>query len=259
MGGHGYGDATMTSIGVPTQRLRGVDRVLRRLSTGRSPVEPEAAALAGLLSEASVCFDIGANYGLYTLTFAAGIGPAGRVHSFEPLPGPRAFLERAIRWLGLDNVTVSGQALGDRRGRGEMSVPTRRGLPVHGRSFITDEADGLGPNAEFGAERRLAVELSTLDTVVRAAGLERVDLVKIDVEGYEPAVLRGGEWTLAHHRPTVLLEIERRHLSKFGVEPAALVAAMTDRGYDMATLWDGRWCGVETVTPERRNYLFTPR
>jgi len=244
---------------VPNRRLRGIDRVLRRLSTGRSPVEPEAAALAVFLSEAAVCVDIGANFGLYTLTFAAGIGPAGRVFSFEPLPGPYAFLTHAIRWLGVDNVTVSDQALGDHRGVGEMSMPVRRGIPVYGRSFIADEAEGLGPNAEFGAERRVPVELSTLDTVVRAAGLDRVDLLKIDVEGYEPAVLRGAEWTLAQHRPTLLVEIERRHLAKFGVEPAALVGSLTAQGYDMAVLRNGRWRQVDTVIPERRNYLFTPR
>jgi FkbM family methyltransferase len=249
----------MTSSGAPNRRLRAIDRVLRRLAAGRSPVEPEAAALDAFLSGGAVCFDIGANYGLYTLTFAAGVGPHGQVFSFEPLPGPHAFLVRALRWLGVDNVTVSDRALGDHRGSGEMSMPTRHGIPVHGRSFITDEADGLGPNAEFSSEQRLPVALSTLDTAVRAAGLERVDLVKIDVEGYEPAVLRGAEWTLAHHRPTVLLEIERRHLAKFGVEPVDLVAAMHAQGYDMAALWDGRWYPVETVTPERRNYLFTPR
>lgn len=249
----------MTSISVPNRRLRGIDRVLRHLSTGRSPVEPEAAALAGFLSDEAVCFDVGANYGLYTLTFAAGIGPAGRVFSFEPLPGPHAFLARTVRWLGVDNVTVSDQALGDRRGVAEMSLPRRRGIPVHGRSFIADEADGLGPNAEFRAEKRLSVGLSTVDTVVRAAGLERVDLIKIDVEGYEPAVVRGAEWTLAHHRPTLLLEIERRHLLKFGVEPAALVASLARQGYQMAALWDGRWCTADVVTAERRNYLFTAR
>ncbi|MFO7779148.1 MAG: FkbM family methyltransferase [Nitriliruptoraceae bacterium] len=249
----------MTSLSVPNRRLRGIDRVLRHLSTGRSSVEPEAAALAGSISEEAVCLDVGANYGLYTLMFAAAIGPAGRVLSFEPLPGPHAFLARAVRWLGADNVTVSDQALGDRRGVGEMSLPRRRGIPVHGRSFITDEADGLGPNAEFRAERRLSVGLSTVDAVVRAAGLERVDLIKIDVEGYEPAVVRGAEWTLAHHRPTLLLEIERRHLLKFGVEPTALVASLARQGYEMAALWDGRWCRVDVVTAERRNYLFTPR
>lgn len=249
----------MTTTSRPNRRLHALDLGLRRLSTGRSPVEPEAAALADGLSEGSVCFDIGANFGLYTLTFAAAVGPAGRVFSFEPLPGPRAVLVRTLRWLGVENVTVSDQALGDRRGVGAISLPVRRGLPVHGRAFITDEATGLGPNAEFGAEQRLSVGLSTLDTVVRAAGLERVDLVKIDVEGYEPAVLHGAEWTLAERRPTLLLEIEGRHLAKFGVEPATLVASLTARGYDMAALWDGRWRRVDAVSPERRNYLFTPR
>lgn len=245
-----------TTTSAPNRRLRALDRVLRRLSTGRSALEPEAAALARELSDGAVCFDIGANFGLYTLTFAAAVGPAGHVYSFEPLPGPRAVLDRTVRWLGVDNVTVSDQALGDRRGTAEISLPIRHGLPVHGRAFITDEAEGLGPNVEFAAERRQPVVLSTLDTVVRAAGLDRVDLVKVDVEGYEPMVLDGAEWTLATYHPTLLLEIERRHLAKFGVEPASLVAALTDRGYRMAVLTGGRWQRVDAVVAGRRNYLF---
>jgi precorrin-6B methylase 2 len=70
------------------------------------------------LSAGGVCFDIGANYGLYTLTFAAGVGPHGRVFSFEPLPGPHAFLVRALRWLGVDNVTVCRGRSGTIAGRG---------------------------------------------------------------------------------------------------------------------------------------------
>jgi len=249
----------MVTASAPNRRLHAFDRVLRRLSTGRSPLEPEAAALASGLADGAVCFDVGANLGLYTLTFAASVGTTGHVFSFEPLPGPRAVLERTVRWLGIDNVTVSDQALGDRCGRAEISLPVRRGLPVHGRAFITDEAEGFGPNAEFAAERRLPVVLSTLDTVVRAAGLERVDLVKVDVEGYEPTVLQGAEWTLATYRPRLLLEIERRHLAKFGLEPASLVTSLADRGYEMAVLADGHWRRVDAVRPEQRNYLFTAR
>lgn len=243
----------------PNPRLRFVERVLRGLAIGRSPVEPEVVALDEFLVTDGVAVDVGAGFGLYTLSFAAQLGPAGRVLSFEPLPGPHAFVRRVIRWLGATNVTLSRQALGDHHGSGEMSLPRRHGLAVHGRAFLADEAEGVGSNTEFHAERAVPVTVATLDATVRAAGIDRVDLIKIDVEGYELAVLRGAEWTLGLFRPALLLEIEHRHLDRFGVEPAEVVAWLRDHDYDMATLQDGSWRAVDTVTLHRRNYLFTPR
>ncbi len=249
----------MTIVTGPNPRLRFVERALRGLAIGRSPVEPEVAALDEFLVTDGVAVDIGAGFGLYPLSFAAQLGPAGRVLSFEPLPGPHGFLRRVIRWLGAANVTLSQQAVGDHGGGGEMSLPRRHGLPVHGRAFLAGEADGPGSNAEFHAERPVPVTMATLDARVRAAGLDRVDVIKIDVEGYEPAVLRGAEWTLRTFRPALLLEIEHRHLDRFGAEPAEVVAWLRDHDYDMATLQDGRWHPVDHVTTHHRNYLFTPR
>ncbi|HSK24193.1 MAG TPA: FkbM family methyltransferase [Egicoccus sp.] len=243
---------------MPGRRLRLAARLVRRLASSPVPVEPEVAALDDFLGEGHICCDIGAEYGLYTLTFASRAGRTGRVLAFEPLPGPRRFLIRMLRWLGAANVTVRPHALGDEVRQGTMSLPTRRGLPVHGRAFLTDDADGLGPNAEFAGDRRLRVDVFTLDSVVDEAGLDRIDVIKIDVEGYEPAVLRGAEQTIRRFRPILLIEIEDRHLGKFGADGATVVDLMTRLGYRMSTLWDGRWEPVETVTERTRNYLFTP-
>lgn len=248
----------MTSAPTTGRRLRLAARLLRRLASTPVPVEPEVAALDDFIGDGHVCCDIGAEYGVYTLTFASRVGRSGRVLAFEPLPGPRRFLTRMLRWLGVDNVTVRPHALGDVPRRGTMSLPTRRGLPVHGRAFLADDADGLGPNAEFAGDRRLPVEVSTLDAVVDAVGLERLDVIKIDVEGFEPAVLRGAEQSIRRFRPVLLIEIEDRHLDKFGVDGTTVVELLRGFGYRMSTLRDGRWVPVETVTERTRNYLFTP-
>lgn len=239
-------------------RLRAVTRVLRALARRRSPVEAEVAALDGVLPAGGVGLDVGAAYGLYTLTFAARVGPAGRVLSFEPLPGPGRWLAWVLRMLGVDNVLLVRRALGDRPGRGRMSLPRRRGLPVHGRAFLSDDAHHLGSNTEFPADVPVPVSVATLDGAVVAAGLERVDLLKIDVEGAELSVLQGAERTIERHRPAVLVEIERRHLTRFALEPADLVAWFDARDYRMSTLEQGSWQPVAEVTTRRRNYLFRP-
>lgn len=238
------------------RRLRVADRVVQRLSRS-SLVESEAAALADFVTEGAVCCDIGAQYGLYTLTFAKRVGPTGRVLSFEPLPGPNAFLRAAARCLGARNVVVHPQALGDTQGLGTMSLPKPRWFPVHGRAFLADDADGLGPNAEFAREQRLPVPVTTLDAMVEEANLARLDFVKIDVEGYEPAVLAGAERTIRRFRPAMLIEIEDRHLDKFGADSATVVKMMTEHGYTMWTLAEGAWRPADEVTGHTRNYLFT--
>lgn len=248
----------MGQRGASTRRLRLVGRALDRLSRARSPVEPELVAVAGLLRPGAVCCDVGAAFGLYTLAFAGRVGPTGRVLSFEPLPGPNAVLQRAVRAAGAHNVEVLRTALAEVPRRGTMSLPRRHRLPVHGRAFVTDRATGLGSNAEFPDEQRLDVAVTTLDRVVDARGLARLDLIKVDVEGAEPAVLAGAERTLRRFRPAVMLEIEARHLARFRTDPAAVVAHLTERGYRMSRLRDGRWCRVEEVTDAARNYLFTP-
>ncbi|GGV83834.1 FkbM family methyltransferase [Streptomyces massasporeus] len=117
-----------------------------RWSARRFPcVEDEVAGLRAFVPAGSVCVDAGAEYGLHTRVLAALAGPSGRVHSVEPLPGPCRRLRVTARLLGARNVTVRRAALGDRRGRGRLSLPVRRGLPVHGRAYLTDGAHGPGP------------------------------------------------------------------------------------------------------------------
>lgn len=248
----------MTTSTWPGQRLRMADRIIQRLSSDSQSVESEAGALDDFLPEGAVCLDIGAEYGLYTFTFASRIGASGRVLSFEPLPGPSRWLVRTVRWLGASNVAVDDRALGDSPRRGTMSLPIRWGLPVHGRAFLVDDADGLGPNEEFAGECRLQVTVATVDEVVAEARLDRVDFIKMDVEGYEPAVLRGAVETLRTYRPVLMIEIEDRHLEKFGADSTTVTNLVTGHGYRMATLWAGRWEPVEAVSDRTRNYLFTP-
>ncbi|MGP4004783.1 FkbM family methyltransferase [Streptomyces sp. 8N706] len=220
-------------------------------------VEDEVAGLRDLVRPGAACVDIGAEYGLYTWVLSALAGPTGQVHSVEPLPGPNRWLRTAARLLGARNVTVHRTALGARPGHGTLSLPIRRGLPVHGRAYLTEGADGPGPNAEFRTARSVNAPVRTLDQLAHEAGLERLTLVKADVEGAELAVLEGGSDTLRRHRPTLLLEIERRHLDKYGAYPADVLRHLRDYGYRAHRRQRGRWTPVPRITDGCRNYVFT--
>ncbi|MFI9324923.1 FkbM family methyltransferase [Kitasatospora aureofaciens] len=220
-------------------------------------VEDEVAGLREVVAPGAICLDIGAEYGLYTWVLSSLIGPAGHVHSVEPLPGPSRWLRTASRLLGARNVTVHRLALGAEAGLGTLSLPKRRGLPVHGRTYLTEGADGPGPNAEFAASVRVPTRVVTLDQLAERLPLTRDCFIKADVEGAELAVLRGGAATLLRHRPTLLLEIEDRHLRKYGSRAADVPRHLEQYGYRPHRWWRGRWARVSQVSDDCRNYLFT--
>ncbi|MDT0301758.1 FkbM family methyltransferase [Streptomonospora wellingtoniae] len=241
--------------GPPAVRAAGA--ALRGLAPYAFFIEREVAGLAEIVRPGHVCLDIGAEYGLYTCTLADLAGPGGRVLAVEPLPGPAAFLRSAVRALGAGHVCVVRGAVGADEGPGALSLPLRRGLPVHGRAFLTTGAEGVGPNVEFAGERAVATRVTTLDALVEGAGLDRIDFVKADVEGAELRVLDGGRRTLRDHRPALLLEIEDRHLAKYGARATDVVERLAGLGYRMSVWVAGAWRPVDRVREGHRNYLFT--
>ena len=135
----------------------------------------EKSALFNLAKPGYVALDIGTNVGEVLLNFAKRVGPDGRAIGFEPNPETLAKCRHNLRLNGFSNVEVHGFALGDTQG--EVSI---------GR---VDETNA-------GADRvvasgGVAVPLTTLDEFAKS--LERLDLIKIDVEGFDLKVLRGGE------------------------------------------------------------------
>lgn len=218
--------------------------------------EDEILGLCRVVAPGAVCVDVGANYGLYTHALSWVVGRAGRVHGIEPLPGPFRTLAASAAMLGAGNVRPHRVALGARTAPGVLSVPVRRGLPVHGRAFLTTGASGHGPNVEFAAARAVTVDVITLDEWCEREEVSRVDFLKVDVEGAEFAVLAGGATTLTVHRPTLLLEIEERHTRKYGHDPAEVVRWLAARGYGMHRWLDRGWRTVSQLSDATRNYLF---
>lgn len=144
----------------------------------------EKAALArflGLLRPGQTVVDVGANVGLYTLAAARAVGPGGRVVAFEPEPRNCARLQRNVEANGHANVTVVQAAVGEASGRARLYLGGDSG--VH--SLLAERAGG--PAVE--------VEVVALDEYCEREGLVP-DVVKVDAEGAELAVLRGLRRTL---------------------------------------------------------------
>jgi FkbM family methyltransferase len=245
----------------PGQALRArlTNAAVMTLARWTPYLETELLGLSGLVGPGSVCVDVGSAAGLYTLALSQLAGPAGDVHSVEPVSFARPVWTRALGARQLPNVSHHAMALGQETGSGEMSVPIGRYGPVTGRSFLTTKSHGLGSNTEFAGQRTVMVEVGTLDSLCEQAGLTRLDFIKADVEGAELHVLEGGQHAIETFHPMLLIEIEARHLDRYGYAPDDIVGWLAKRGYTMHSYTRQQgWRETGIVTGDCRNYLFRP-
>ena len=142
-----------------------------------------------------VILDVGANIGV-TATLACIVRPEARIVAVEPSRKARRCLELTLGANGLaDQVEVVAAGLGEKRGS------TR----FYEAQFLAGSHQvQAGYSSE--AKQALTVPIMALDQLVRARDMKRVDLIKIDVEGFELGVLKGGRKTIRRFRPTIVME-----------------------------------------------------
>jgi FkbM family methyltransferase len=238
-------------------RARMTNAAVMLLARTTPYVESELLGLSSLVGPGSVCLDVGAAAGLYSLALSQLAGPSGQVHSIEPLTFAHPAWRRVLGSHACANVRHHALALGAEAGSGVMSVPSGRYLHVTGRSFLAGRATGLGPNVEFASHEEVPVTVDTMDALIERSGVTRLDFIKIDTEGGELHVLQGGERTIKEYRPSILVEIEARHTARYDYAPADLTGWLVERGYTMYT-WHRGWQETSQVTEDGRNYLFRP-
>lgn len=238
------------------------DRRMRRFLRAAPGLEEELALLRRFVVPGSVCADIGASYGTYTVPLARLATPGGWVHAFEPRPRSRAVLRTAVGALTGGNVTIHPVALAEGPGSDAIVTPRRRWLlPVPGRTFLKGTLeDGYYDDfeGEFAGASERRIEVRTLDGLVEGGSVARVDIVKIDVEGAELRVCEGAAATLERWRPVVICEIEHRHTRKYGYDADEVLAWFRARGYRSLVMVDGGLEQVDAVAPDRNNHVFVP-
>lgn len=199
-----------------------------------------AATIQRFVPAEAVVFDVGAHAGQYTKLFARAAS-AGRVYAVEPGSYARSIL-RAVVWLHrLGNVTVLPLALGAVHGLDTLSVPVKAGGSYgFGLSHLGR------PEDRWAAVEQELIAVATLDAVVAALSIHRVDFIKADIEGWELALLRGAENTLRRFRPAMLIELSQEHLTRAGDQVEAAFAFLAARGYAACELTsDGEFLPVD--------------
>ncbi len=135
----------------------------------------------------AVVLDVGANVGFFTLLASRLAGPAGRVHTFEPLPRNLYYLERHVRLNSLTNVTVEALAVAATSGE------------AHFRTASHASMGGLRDDGN------LHVITASLDDLLASGRIPAPDFIKMDIEGAEGAALRGAARLISGSPLTIVL------------------------------------------------------
>jgi len=152
-------------------------------------------ALVELLEPGMTFYDVGANMGFFSMIAWRRVGLDGRVVSFEPLPESARTLRHNVVLNDAQNVEVVEAAVAAQPGRAELAV-TAESVQAHLAEIDTD-APTLG---------LVDVDVTTIDAEL-AAGRSAPDVIKIDVEGAELAVLEGMRGAFHRHPPKVICEL----------------------------------------------------
>lgn len=157
--------------------------------------EDEIQFVRKLLQPGNNAIDIGANYGLYSLSMAHAVGTDGAVWSFEPASSTAAWLTSSIQANGYPNITLDTRGLSNRTGTARLSLNDNSEL----NEIIRDESNSAPSET---------IHLTTLDQAMEEYGWSRIDFLKIDAEGEEAAIVQGGAKFFQTISPLVQYEVK---------------------------------------------------
>lgn len=216
-------------------------------------------ALGRYVEPGAVIFDVGANHGRFAKHLAALHNRSCTLYAFEPL----AYNLEVLRVLvgRAPNVTIEPIALSNADGTRDLYLPYKKksGRFVHGSAHMGD-ADRA---TTFGTSTapdvcRTTITTKRLDAWADEHTLERLDLMKIDVEGAEALVIEGGLATIERCKPTIYAELIPGTPERVERTVDDVIRPLLAMGYTMHTT-DARLANLREVTacqPDGRDYLF---
>jgi FkbM family methyltransferase len=183
--------------------------------------EDEIKFLRLLLQPGQKIIDIGANYGVYTLSMAQTVGETGKIWAFEPASSTADLLAAGVLANGFQQVVIDRSALSHTSGTAELSL------------HDSSELNSLNHNST-GNGATETVNVLTLDECLQKYDWQNIDFIKIDAEGEEVNILQGAQQFFDRFSPLVQYEIKVSE----GID-LRIVKAFAERGYDSYRLVPG--------------------
>lgn len=205
----------------------------------------ELKAVSGILRPGDVFLDLGANLGLYSLHASRIVGESGKVISFEPFSTNFNALKEHVAMNQLSNVQLEKLAVGKESGMITL--------------YLNESEGNLGMVTASYIENAIKeeVKIVSIDAYRKEKKLQKVDFIKIDIEGFEYPTLLGMENTLNAYLPSILIEILDE--SKSPQNENKVEVYLMGFGYKKFYINDNGELSETDENPVRRNYLFTTR
>ncbi len=184
--------------------------------------EPGWQNLFKILRKDFVVFDIGANIGFLTLNFASACLD-GHVFAFEPDSRSFGFLKSNVDLNGFTNISLYNIALGDRSEK----------MHLHKMYTNNPGANRILPVDSGNDHEQEEVQVTTLDAMIEQLPIKRLDLMKVDVEGFEIFVLRGGKKIIQEWKPILFVELADVNLKQQGFSAWMLVEYIESLNYEV--------------------------
>ena len=184
--------------------------------------ELEAKIMEEKITAGSIVVDVGANIGLHTLNMARIVGNTGQVFAFEPDPSNFEILRKNVKINNYQNIILEEKAVGDKHGRVTLYQSDH---PGNHRLFPqTKQAKG-----------EVEVELTSLDKYFIDSNLaEKINFIKIDVEGLEFSVLNGMKNILKNNKKIkILFEFMPKNIIEVGFVPIDLLNYITSNDFKL--------------------------
>jgi FkbM family methyltransferase len=202
--------------------------------------EPETPYLADLLADAPVCLHVGASDGRHSYVMTQ-VAPKARIYAFEPSAFAFQVLKTCMAWHGIaDRVTPVHAAVSDKPGELLLVTPRKTsGRMGRAYAYVAETAPNgqARPDLDDQGLELQPTPVITLDDYCRQHGVERVDFIRMDIEGAEQRALEGAREVIDRDRPHVLLEIHPTMLqARFGGSADEVVEFFRSRGYRMFAL-----------------------
>jgi FkbM family methyltransferase len=202
--------------------------------------EPETPYIADLLSGSPVCLHVGASDGRHSYVMTQ-VAPKAKIWAFEPSSFAFQVLRTCVAWHGIGKqVFPIHAAVADKPGELLLVTPKKTSGRM-GRAYAyVAETRPNGPARPDLEDTGMEVQptpVVTLDAFCAERGVDRVDFIRMDIEGAELKALMGALTILDRDRPHVLLEIHPDMLkARFGASGEAVLDLFRDRGYRMFAL-----------------------
>ena len=163
-------------------------------------------------------FDIGANIGCHALRFAKLVGSEGRVVAFEPMLKAFSKIRRNIELNHFQNIILEKKVLSDKNlGKQEIHFQC---------NYLLDTGE-----EDISNIKKEIVDITTLDEYVKTNKINKIDFIKLDVDGYEYKVLKGGINSIKNFKPIMIIEFGKRTLEKSGDKLEDLIDSLDSLGF----------------------------